>query len=67
VVLGLNMTDVAEQQRMYIEPHVLEAALCLPVVPMVASKNQGMRELVEAVDRLVSDPDIYDPHRPGDP
>ena len=65
VVLGLNMTDVAEQQRMYIEPHVLEAALCLPVVPMVASKNQGMRELVEAVDRLVSDPDIYDPHRPG--
>ena len=65
VVLGLNMTDVAEQQRMYIEPHVLEAALCLPVVPMVASKNQGMRELVEAVDRLVSDPDSYDPCRPG--
>ena len=65
VVLGLNMTDVAEQQRMYIEPHVLEAALCLPVVPMVASKNQGMRELVEAVDRLASDPDSYDPRRPG--
>ena len=65
VVLGLNMTDVAEQQRMYIEPHVLEAALCLPVVPMVASKNQGTRELVEAVDRLASDPDSYDPCRPG--
>jgi len=65
VVLGLNMTDVAEQQRMYIEPHVLEAALCLPVVPMVASKNQGTRELVEAVDRLARDPDSYDPCRPG--
>ncbi len=65
VVLGLNMTDVAEQQRMHIEPHVLEAALCLPVVPMVASKNQGTRELVEAVDRLASDPDSYDPCRPG--
>ena len=65
VVLGLNMTDVAEQQRMYIEPHVLEAALCIPVVPMVASKNQGTRELVEAVDRLASDPDSYDPCRPG--
>jgi ferrous iron transport protein B len=65
VVLGLNMTDVAEQQRMSIEPHVLEAALSLPVVPMVASKNQGTRELVEAVDRLASDPDGYAPCRPG--
>ena len=65
VVLGLNMTDVAEQQRMHIEPHVLEAALCLPVVPMVASKNQGTRELAEAVDHLVRDPDGYDPCRPG--
>ncbi|MBC8446340.1 MAG: ferrous iron transport protein B [Chloroflexi bacterium] len=65
VVLGLNMTDVAEQQRMHIEPHVLEAALCLPVVPMVASKNQGTRELVEAVDRLARDPGSYDPCRPG--
>ena len=65
VVLGLNMTDVAEQQRMHIEPHVLEAALCLPVVPMVASKNQGTRELVEAVDRLARDPGGYDPCRPG--
>ena len=65
VVLGLNMTDVAEQQRMHIEPHVLEAALCLPVVPMVASKNQGTRELVEAVDRLARDPGGYAPCRPG--
>ncbi len=65
VVLGLNMTDVAEQQRMHIEPHVLEAALCLPVVPMVASKNQGTRELVEAVDRLAGDPASYAPCRPG--
>lgn len=65
VVLGLNMTDVAKQQRMHIEPHVLEAALCLPVVPMVASKNQGTRELVEAVDRLARDPGSYAPCRPG--
>jgi len=65
VVLGLNMTDVAEQQRMHIEPRVLEAALRLPVVPMVASKNQGIRELVEAVDRLARNPDGYDPCRPG--
>ncbi len=65
VVLGLNMTDVAEQQRMHIEPRVLEAALRLPVVPMVASKNQGIRELVEAVDHLARNPDGYAPCRPG--
>jgi len=64
VVLGLNMLDVAEQQGMHVEPHVLEAALGLPVVPMVATKNQGVRELVEAVDRLTREAATYAPHRP---
>jgi ferrous iron transport protein B len=49
LVIGLNMTDVAERHGIYIEPHVLAAALGMPVVPLVASKNQGLRELVEAV------------------
>ncbi len=53
VVVGLNMVDVAEMQGMRIEPHVLQAALGLPVVPMVASKNQGLRELMETVDAVV--------------
>jgi ferrous iron transport protein B len=51
VVLGLNMIDVAEQQGIQIEPHVLEAALGLPVVPMVATKNKGVHELVQAIDK----------------
>ena len=52
VVVGLNMMDVAADEGMSIEPQVLEAALGVPVVPMIAAKNQGLRELVEAVDRL---------------
>jgi len=64
VVLGLNMVDVAEQQGVHIEPHVLEAALRLPVVPMVATKNQGVRELMEAVDRVSHDTAAYAPIRP---
>lgn len=64
VVLGLNMMDVAEQQGMHIEPHVLEAALGLPVVPMVASKNQGVHELISAVDQMVRNPAPYAPNRP---
>jgi len=52
VVLGLNMVDVAAQQGMRVEPHVLEAALGIPVIPMIATKNQGVRELMEAVDKV---------------
>jgi ferrous iron transport protein B len=64
LVLGLNMVDVAEQEGYRVEPHVLEAALGLPVVPIVAARNQGMRALVEAVDSLVRDPLRYAPRRP---
>ena len=64
VVLGLNMMDVAEQQGMKVEPHVLEAALGLPVVPMVARKNQGIQELVRAIDQVARKKQIYAPHRP---
>ncbi len=64
VVLGLNMVDVAEQEGVRVEPHVLEAALGVPVVPMVAARNQGIRELVEAVDTLVKNPMRYTPRRP---
>lgn len=70
VVLALNMVDVAQQQGLGIEPHVLEAALGLPVVPMVASKNQGVRELVDTVLRVsregprgICRPDIREDHR----
>jgi ferrous iron transport protein B len=64
VVVALNMMDVAEQEGIRIEPHVLEAALGLPVVPMVATRNQGLRELVDAVDRVVLHPADYSPNRP---
>jgi len=64
VVLGLNMMDVAEREGIHVEPHVLEAALGLPVVPMAATRNQGVRELVEMVDTLVHDPLRYMPRRP---
>jgi ferrous iron transport protein B len=64
VVVGLNMMDVAEQQGIRIEPHVLEAALGLPVVPIVATKNQGIRELVQAVERVAHQGGTYAPQRP---
>ena len=65
LVLGLNMMDVARHQGIRIEPHVLEAALGLPVVPMIASKNQGIQELMNVVDDLVHNPSIFNPLRPA--
>jgi ferrous iron transport protein B len=70
VVLALNMVDVAHQQGVTVEPHVLEAALGMPVVSMIATKNQGVRELMETVMRVheqgaygVCRPDIREDHR----
>lgn len=64
VILALNMIDVAEQEGVRVEPHVLEAALGLPVVPMVAAKGQGLAELVEAIDRVARGTARYAPSRP---
>jgi ferrous iron transport protein B len=49
VVVALNMIDVAADEGITVEPQVLSAALRVPVVPLVASRNQGVRELVETV------------------
>lgn len=49
IVIALNMMDVARQEGVQIEPDVLQAALGVPVVPMSAAKNIGVRELVQTV------------------
>jgi ferrous iron transport protein B len=64
LVLGLNMMDVAEQQGIHVEPHVLAAAMGLPVVPMVAARNQGVRELMDVVGQVSRDPAAFTPVRP---
>ena len=64
VVVGLNMVDVAADEGMSVESKVLEAALGVPVVPMVAARNQGLRELVDVVDRLARGEIVYKPNIP---
>ncbi|MFN2224995.1 MAG: FeoB small GTPase domain-containing protein, partial [Anaerolineae bacterium] len=61
VVVGLNMVDVAADEGMKVEPQVLEAALGVPVVPMTAAKNRGVREMIEVVDRLARGEIAYRP------
>ena len=71
VVVALNMLDVAEHAGVRVEPEVLEAALGVPVVPLVASRNQGLHALLEAVDEVVglapSPPVSCPTHRPYRP
>jgi len=64
VIVAVNMMDVAAQHGVQIEPDVLEAALGVPVVPMIATKNQGIHELVQAIDNLVQDGTQYEPKKP---
>ena len=64
VVLGLNRMDLARDQGLEIEPHVLAAALGLPVVPLMARHAQGVTELMAAALALARAPQDYRPARP---
>lgn len=64
LVIGINMMDVADRQGIFIDPHVLEAALMVPVVPLVATRNQGLKELIQQAVTLAENPDQFQPNRP---
>ena len=49
VVVALNMMDVAKQRKIQIEIDHLEKHLGCPVIPMVASRKDGLERLKEAV------------------
>ncbi len=49
LVIALNMTDVAEARGILVDPQVLSDLLGVPVVPMVARSNKGVKELLDAV------------------
>jgi len=56
LIIALNMVDVALQEGIKIDVKALESALNMPVVPMVASKNQGLKELVEVIAQKCGKP-----------
>jgi ferrous iron transport protein B len=65
IVVGVNMMDVAFRHGIHVETSVLEAALNAPVVPMVASRNLGIEELIEAVLHTAENPTAFKPNRPS--
>lgn len=54
VVIALNMLDVAERAGLSLDPIALSKALQVPVVPMVASRNVGIKDLLEILQSTQS-------------
>jgi ferrous iron transport protein B len=65
VLLALNMMDVAEKEGIRIEPDVLEKAIGIPVVPMSASRGQGIEELKNAIESMLLEKVEYYPNLPA--
>jgi ferrous iron transport protein B len=65
VIAVLNMVDIAEQEGFQIEPKLLEAALGIPVVPMVASRGVGITDLEETILHLLRHESSCQPKRPS--
>ncbi len=65
VVVGLNMLDLAERRGIRIEPDVLQTALGIPVVPMVANRNEGVRDLAEVARAVAVSPRATAARRPS--
>lgn len=51
LIIALNMMDVAEKAGMRINPRILESQLGVPVVPMTASRGEGIGKLREELSR----------------
>jgi ferrous iron transport protein B len=49
IVIALNMMDVADEQGIQIDIDSLRMSLGIPVVPIIATKNTGVKELVSQV------------------
>lgn len=57
-IIALNMVDVAESQGIHIDVNELERRLGVPVIPIIASKGDGIQQLRDALLHIAKDPAI---------
>ena len=67
VVVALNMIDIAESNRIHVDAERLSTRLGVPVVPVCASRRQGIEPLAEAVALAVRQPPVDGPAGPSLP
>ncbi len=65
MILALNMMDEAEKKGIQIKIPQLEKLLGIPVLPMVASKGTGTRELLTTVGKFLKGETPISPHVPS--
>ena len=65
VLLALNMMDVAEKEGIQVEAEVLEKAVGIPVVPMSASRGQGLEALELSIESMLQRKVEYRPNLPA--
>ena len=65
VVVALNMVDIAESRRIRVDADALSRRLGVPVVPLCASRRQGLEPLAAAVAEAMRRPQQR--HRPPGP
>ncbi|MCF8054306.1 MAG: ferrous iron transport protein B [Deltaproteobacteria bacterium] len=63
-IFALNMFDLSQDVGIGIDCAALEEELGIPVVPMVATKNQGIRELVTKISAIMRDGYFFHPSLP---
>jgi ferrous iron transport protein B len=62
MVVALNMTDVAEERGLRVDPVILSERLGCPVVPLVASRDQGIQPLKQVLERQLQQPSKPHPY-----
>lgn len=53
VVVALNMMDEAEKRGISVDVRKLSEQLKVPIIPIVASKKQGIKDLLDEVSRYI--------------
>ncbi len=56
IVVALNMVDIAESRRIHVDAQGLSSQLGVPVIPLCASRRQGLEPLAAAVADAVRQP-----------
>lgn len=64
VIVAVNMLDVASAQGIEIDTRALQDSLGIPVVPMVAKRNSGIKELVNQITTISTCETKYSPDLP---
>ncbi len=62
MVVALNMTDVADDQGVHVDPFKLADALGCPVVPLVASRSEGLGTLQDVISSQLRHPESTAAH-----